>query len=82
MFLLISMADQGNKSSRGDSQWVVSNEIEAIIQLKKKNLNSPFRETAETLGVAKSTKWYILKMKECSGELSTIERPRRLVLGN
>ncbi len=34
------------------------------------------REIAGTLGVAKSTVWYILRKKECTGELSNIKRPR------
>ena len=42
-----------------------------------KNQNKPTREIAKTLGVAKSTVWYILKRKECTGELSNTKRPRR-----
>ena len=32
---------------------------------------------AKTVGVAKSTVWYILKKKERTGEVSNTERPRR-----
>ncbi|MCJ8748461.1 hypothetical protein PDJAM_G00165100 [Pangasius djambal] len=48
---------------------------EAIIRLKKQHKS--IRETAETLGVAKSTVGYILKKKEITGELNNIERPGR-----
>ena len=41
---------------------------QAIIRLK--NRIKPIREIAKTLGVAKSTVWYILKKKERTGELS------------
>ena len=47
----------------------------AIIRLK--NQNKPIREIAKTLGVAKSTVWYILKKKERTGELSNTKRPGR-----
>ena len=47
----------------------------AIIWLK--NLNKQIREIAQTLGVAKSTVWNILKKKERTGELSNTKRPRR-----
>ena len=49
--------------------------MQAIIRLK--NLNKPIREIAKTLGVAKSTLWYILKKKERTGELSNTKRPGR-----
>ena len=48
---------------------------QAIIRLK--NLNKPIREIAKSLGVAKSTVWYILKKKERTGELSNTKRPGR-----
>ena len=48
---------------------------QAIIRLK--NRNKPIREIAKTLGVAKSTVWYILKKKERTGELSNTKRPGR-----
>lgn len=48
---------------------------EAIIALKKENKS--LREIAKTLGVAKSTIWYILKKKECTGELGNVKRPGR-----
>ena len=48
---------------------------QAIIRLQ--NLNKPIREIAETLGVAKSTVWYILKKKERTGELSNTKTPGR-----
>ena len=38
----------------------------AIIRLNHQN--KPIRETAKTLGVTKSTVWYILKKKEHTGE--------------
>ena len=47
----------------------------AIVGLK--NRNKPIREMAKTLGVAKSTVWYILKKKERTGELSNTKRPGR-----
>ena len=47
----------------------------AIIRLK--NQNKPIREIANTLGVAKSTVWNILKKKERTGELSNTKRPGR-----
>ena len=40
---------------------------------KKKSI----REIAEMLGVAKSTVWYILRKKECTGELGYSKRPGR-----
>ena len=49
---------------------------QAIIRLK--NQNKPIREIrAKTLGVAKSTVWYILKKREHTGELSNTKRPGR-----
>ena len=48
---------------------------QAIIRLK--NQNKTIREIADTLGVAKSTVWYILKKKERTGELSNTKRPGR-----
>lgn len=48
---------------------------EAIIALKRENKS--LREIAKTLGVAKSTIWYILKKKECTGELGNVKRPGR-----
>ena len=49
---------------------------QAIIRLK--NQNKPIREIrAKTLGVAKSTVWYILKKRERTGELSNTKRPGR-----
>ncbi len=39
--------------------------------------NQSFRETAGTLGVAKSTVWYIPRKKEHTGELSNIKRSGR-----
>ncbi len=42
------------------------------------NQNKSITEIAVTLGVAKSTVWYILRKKtECTGELSNIKRPGR-----
>ena len=49
--------------------------MQAIIRLK--NLNKQIREIAKTLGVAKSTIWYILKKKEHTGELRNTKRPGR-----
>ena len=46
-----------------------------IIRLK--NQKKPLREIAESLGVAKSTIWYIFMKKECTGELSNTKRPGR-----
>lgn len=48
---------------------------QAIIRLQKQNKS--IREIAGTLGVARSTVWYILRKKECNGELSNIKRPGR-----
>ena len=48
---------------------------QAINRLK--NQNKLIREIAKTLGVAKSTVWNILKMKEITGELSNTGRPRK-----
>ncbi len=42
------------------------------------NQNKSITEIAVTLGVAKSTVWYILRKKtECTGELGNIKRPGR-----
>lgn len=49
--------------------------MQAVIRLK--NLNKPIREITKTLGVALSTIWYILKKKECTGELRNTKRPGR-----
>ena len=48
---------------------------QAFIGLK--NQNKPVREIAETLSVAQSTVWNILKKKECTSELSNTKRPGR-----
>ena len=48
---------------------------QAIVRLKHQN--KPIREIAETLGAAKSTVWYILKTKECAGELSNTKIPQK-----
>ncbi len=54
--------------------------MELSIQVKQtivrlQNQNKSIREIAGTLGVAKSTVWYILRKKERTGELSNIKRP-------
>ncbi len=46
---------------------------ETVVSLQKQNKS--IREIAGTLGVAKSIVWYILRKKECAGELSNIKRP-------
>ncbi len=46
-----------------------------IVRLQKQN--KYISEIAGTLGVIKSTVWYILRKKERTGELSTIKRPGR-----
>ncbi len=48
---------------------------QTIVGLPKQNRSN--REIARTLGVAKSTVWYILGRKECTCELSNIKRPGR-----
>uniref|UniRef100_A0A0E9XWE2 Transposase Tc1-like domain-containing protein n=1 Tax=Anguilla anguilla TaxID=7936 RepID=A0A0E9XWE2_ANGAN len=48
---------------------------QAIIRLKKNK--EPIRDIAKTLGVAKSTIWYIFKKKERTGELRNTKRPGR-----
>ncbi len=51
---------------------------QTIVRLQKQNKS--IREIAGTLGVAKSTVWYILRKKrkkECTGEPSNIKRPGR-----
>ena len=45
---------------------------EAIIRLNKQNKS--IRETEKTSRMAKSTVWYILKKKECSGEINNIKQ--------
>ncbi len=46
---------------------------QTIVRLQKQNKS--IREIAGTLGVAKSTVWYILRKNKCTGELSNIKRP-------
>ena len=46
----------------------------AILRLRNKTKS--IREIAETLGVAKSTVWYIMRKKECTGELGNTKMPR------
>ena len=48
-----------------------------IIRLEKTKQNKPIRDIAETLEVANSTILYILKKKECTGELSNTKKPGR-----
>lgn len=48
---------------------------EATLALKRENKS--LREIARALGVAKSTIWYILKKKECTGKICNIRRPGR-----
>ncbi len=48
---------------------------QTIVMLQKQNKS--IKEIAGTLGVAKSTFWYILRKKECTGELSNIKKPGR-----
>ncbi len=48
---------------------------QTIVGLPKQNRSN--REIAGTLGVAKSTVWYILGRKECASELSNIKRSGR-----
>ncbi len=47
----------------------------AIVRLQKPNKS--IREIAGTFGVTKSTVWYIMRKKLCTGELSNIQRPGR-----
>ena len=56
---------------------VVSMQVKEAIIRQKTPQNKPIRHIAETLQVAKSTIWYILKKKECTGELSNTKRPGR-----
>lgn len=48
---------------------------EEIIRLKNKNKS--MRYITKTLGLAKSTVWYILKEKECTGKINNTKRPER-----
>ena len=50
---------------------------QAIMRLRHQNKH--IREITKTLGVAKSTVWYISKKKERIGELSNTKRPGRLI---
>ena len=52
---------------------------QAIIRLK--NQNKPIKEMANTLGVAKSTVWNILKKNERTGELSNTKRQKNYFPG-
>ncbi len=48
---------------------------QTIVRLQKQNKS--IREIAGTLGVVKSTVWFILRKKERTSELSNIKRPGR-----
>ncbi len=46
---------------------------QTIVRLQRQNKS--IREIAGTLGLVKSTVWYILRKQERTGELSNIKRP-------